>query len=573
MADIRSWQPERLDEVFDQLRRQQDTLVALEDELAAIRNPPEWEGDAATAARLGYDWLAEDLRRLVAGVSAVRRSVGEAADAALAVTRALTEAQGLARFHGFEVTGAGAVLDVHPPGMQVLDYAAIQAERALVRDEVIDRVAQVLRRATELATNLATIMGEAAARRIDDGSAATTLTGASLAGHFEGGLATPLPPPGGSAADNAGWWASLSPAERFTLVATHPELIGNLDGIPAQARDSANQIRLPEERAALTAEVTRLEALQQPYPSPFTLGRDAARDLALAHELATTRDKLAALDAIETTLNKPGERQLLLLDSSGERVKAAIARGDVDTAQHVAVFTPGMTSNVQDSMVGYDDQLDLLRDEAQHQADQYGDRGQVAVVTWLGYEAPQWEETLDPSDSVAGQAAARRGADSLAGFLDGVDTSRTDDPHLTALGHSYGSTTTGLALQQTEVVDDVVFFGSPGIGTSQVTDLKVPAGNTYVIEADWDPVADVGRFGTDPNQLDGITNLSAREHTLDGRQLTEVTGHTNYLTQDSTSQYNMGVIVAGVGQRAIQGDNDGAGDWLRKPASWNVWGA
>lgn len=196
VADIRNWRPERLNEVFDQLSRQQDTLVALEDELAAIRNPPEWEGAAAAAARLGYDWLAEDLRRLVAGVSAVRRSVGEASEVALALTRALTEAQDLARFHGFEVTGAGAVLDVHPPGPSVPDYAAIQAERAIVRDEVTDRVEQVQRRATDLAADLATVMGEAAARRIDDGSATTTLAGASLAGHFEGGLATPGPPPG-----------------------------------------------------------------------------------------------------------------------------------------------------------------------------------------------------------------------------------------------------------------------------------------------------------------------------------------------------------------------------------------
>ncbi|MGH3942152.1 MAG: alpha/beta hydrolase [Pseudonocardiaceae bacterium] len=569
VADIRNWHPERLDEAFDQLRRQQDMLVTLEDELGATRSPQDWEGDAAAAAQLGYDWLAEDLRRLVAGIAAVQRSVGQASDVALAVTQALTEAQELARFHGFEVTAAGAVLDIHPPNPAVPDYPAIQAERAIVRDEVTDRVRQVLCRATELAADLATVMGEAAARRIDDGPATTTLAGAALAGHFEGGLAAPTPPPGGSATDNAGWWASLSPAERFTLVAAHPQLIGNLDGIPAQARDSANRIRLPEERAALAAEVTRLEALQRSYLPPYHL----AQDFALAQDLSTARDKLAAIDAIQTTLDKPGQRQLLVLDTSGERAKAAIASGDIDTAQHVAVFTPGMTSTVQDSMIGYDDQLDLLRREAQNQTNQYGDAGQVAVVTWLGYEAPQWDETLDPSDSVAGQAAAYRGAEKLAGFLDGIDASHTDDLHLTALGHSYGSTTTGLALQETEVVEDVVFFGSPGIGTSDVTNLNVPAGKAYVIEASWDPVADTGRFGTDPNQLDGITNLSAREHTLDGRQLTEVTGHTNYLTQGSTSQYNMGMIVAGVRQRVIQDDNDGAGDWLRNPENWDVWGA
>jgi hypothetical protein len=481
----------------------------------------------------------------------------------------LGEAQDLARFHGFEVTGTGEVLDVHPPAPDTADYAEIQAERVLVRAEVADRVEQVLRRAADLATDLAALMAQAAAGQVDDGPRTTSLAGASLAGHLGGGLSALGPPPGGTAADNAGWWASLSAAERFTLVVSRPELIGNLDGIPAQARDAANRVRLPEERAALQAEVTRLQALQRPSQMPSF---EVARDLALAHDLAVAQHKVRALDAIEATLGKPGERQLLVLDSSGERVKAAIARGNVDTAAHVAVFTPGMTSTVQDSMVGYDDQLDLLRREAQNQAGKYGDGGQVAVVTWIGYEAPQWGETLDPSDSVAGEAAARRGAAPLAGFLNGLTASRSDDPHLTALGHSYGSTTTGLALQQAHGVDDVVFFGSPGIGTSEVADLHVPAGSAYVLEASWDGVADVGRFGTDPNQLEGVTNLSAREQTVDGRVLTEVTGHTNYLAEGSTSQYNLGVIVAGTPQRAIVGGNSGMGDWLRKPENWDVWG-
>ncbi len=179
--------------------------------------------------------------------------------------------------------------------------------------------------------------------------------------------------------------------------------------------------------------------------------------------------------------------------------------------------------------------------------------------------------TLDPSDSVAGEEPARRGAASLSGFLDGINGSRTDDPHLTALGHSYGSTTTGLALQQAQGVDDLVFFGSPGIGTSDVADLNIPEGNTYVLEADLDGVADLGRFGADPNQLDGATNLSSREQTLDGRDYSGVEWHTNYLGGGSTSQYNMGVIVAGAEDRAITGDNQGAGDWLRDTENWSLW--
>lgn len=50
----RSQRLELLNEVFDQLRRQRDALVVMEKELAVIRNPPGWEGDAA-AARLGHN--------------------------------------------------------------------------------------------------------------------------------------------------------------------------------------------------------------------------------------------------------------------------------------------------------------------------------------------------------------------------------------------------------------------------------------------------------------------------------------------------------------------------------------
>ena len=123
----------------------------------------------------------------------------------------------------------------------------------------------------------------------------------------------------------------------------------------------------------------------------------------------------------------------------------------------------------------------------------------VAAVAWLGYDVPAGAVAVSTPD------AARRGGADLARFYDGIDASRRADPHLTALGHSYGSLTTGYALQQAHGVDDAVVFGSPGIGTDHVGDLHVPPGHTGVVEAPWDPVADLGWFGDDPNRLDGVT--------------------------------------------------------------------
>jgi hypothetical protein len=173
---------------------------------------------------------------------------------------------------------------------------------------------------------------------------------------------------------------------------------------------------------------------------------------------------------------------------------------------------------------------------------------------------------LFDENSVASDHSAQEGASKLAPFLNGIDAARDTDPHLTALGHSYGSTTTGLALQQNTGVDDAVFFGSPGLGTSHVGELKVPDGHSFYLEGKNDPVGDLGYFGIDPSHMDGIEHGSAKEATLpDGRHLTESTGHSAYMDDGSTSQYNMSVVVGGMDERRVIDDGKGAGDVLSWP--------
>jgi len=80
-------------------------------------------------------------------------------------------------------------------------------------------------------------------------------------------------------------------------------------------------------------------------------------------------------------------------------------------------------------------------------------------------------------------------------------------------------------------------------------------------------VADGGVFGIDPSHVDGLTGLSAeRASTPDGRPLGESVGHSDYLTENSTSQYNISVVVAGLGARRIEDDGRGLGD----VASWPI---
>ena len=235
------------------------------------------------------------------------------------------------------------------------------------------------------------------------------------------------------------------------------------------------------------------------------------------------------------------------------------------------MFTPGFTTTVAGSLDNYVTDMTSLQQTAKRQLFDVGRAGEsVAAVAWLGYDAPQWDTLGDLDQSVGLPAAAQLGGGRLAGFLDGIGAARPDDPHLTALGHSYGSTTTGYALQQANGVDDAVLFGSPGAATGDIADLRVPAGHLGVLEARQDAVADLGSFGGDTNQLDGVTNLSARQETApDGTPLRESLGHSDYLAPGTTSQYNLAATVAGLPpDRRITGTNTGLGDYLR--AAWDA---
>ena len=264
-------------------------------------------------------------------------------------------------------------------------------------------------------------------------------------------------------------------------------------------------------------------------------------------ELAAATTALAAIAALVTMLAQAGpRRRLLAFGAGGRRVTAAVAVGDVATAGHVAVFVPGLTSQVQDpaTFVAYDAQMAAL--VATAGAIAAGPDAEVAAVTWLDYEAPQWDELFEPDHSVLLPLDARRAGTALASFVTGIDAAREREPHLTLLGHSYGSTTVGYALQRGTGVDDAVVFGSPGLGTSDVADLQLPPGGAWLLEARGDPVADLGAFGADPSSLPGMVRLSSDAVPLPGGVLgRESTGHSSYLAVGSTAAWNIAAVVAG----------------------------
>jgi hypothetical protein len=65
-----------------------------------------------------------------------------------------------------------------------------------------------------------------------------------------------------------------------------------------------------------------------------------------------------------------------------------------------------------------------------------------------------------------------------------------------------------------------------------------------------------------PNQLDGVTALSAARSVIDGVVRQESVGHSAYLTDDTTSQYGMAAVVAGLPELVPHDDGFGLGDTL-----------
>jgi pimeloyl-ACP methyl ester carboxylesterase len=148
---------------------------------------------------------------------------------------------------------------------------------------------------------------------------------------------------------------------------------------------------------------------------------------------------------------------------------------------------------------------------------------------------------------VAGEGAAVSGARLLTADLGGLRTAdRGSTVHVTAVGHSYGSTTVGTALRaHASGVDDVVLLGSPGANVARASALRVPDGHVWVGAASRDPVSYLDRFGTDPShERFGATRFRAEDadrHPL----MLSLGDHSRYFAAGSESLDNVVRVVVG----------------------------
>jgi alpha/beta hydrolase family protein len=357
-----------------------------------------------------------------------------------------------------------------------------------------------------------------------------------------------LPGPGASPQDVKAWWDGLSDEQQLAIIAASPGSIGNRDGIPPWARAAANTVALGRD----LAEWVHLEDLG-------VLTEDERQWLDNAR---------AAQEAIETIeegrdplTDLPVRAQLYLYDPTafdGDGA-VAVAAGDLGTADDIGVTVPGFGTDGRSAPYQADRALDLY--EATRVAD---GRDTVATLFWIGYDAPDnlpWEGTGWDGAGVTDEAMATAGGQRLADLLDGLRASRDGDPaHLTAIGHSYGSTTTGHAAHDHGIpVDDVVFVGSPGVGgeTGTAADTGVDPDHVWAGANSRDPIADLSNhgwlhlealggagLGDDPAEDDfGAIRFQAED--VSRPDHLDLDQHSLYFQHDTESLLNISHIVAG----------------------------
>lgn len=193
-GDVRAWRAEPLDESEHQVKGCSDRLLGLADELAAAARPAGWGGPAADGAAAERDRIADRAERLVAGVGAARAALMMAADRVAELRTMVAEAEGLARAQRFSIDDGGAVVDLGvPPDVPADQVAAVEAERARVRAELVDRVGQITRFAEDIDATFADVLDKVARDGVGDGGA-TNLADAARFGR-EQSPQIPGPPP------------------------------------------------------------------------------------------------------------------------------------------------------------------------------------------------------------------------------------------------------------------------------------------------------------------------------------------------------------------------------------------
>ncbi|MFJ8546538.1 alpha/beta hydrolase [Streptomyces sp. NPDC093586] len=322
--------------------------------------------------------------------------------------------------------------------------------------DIADRIAHALREATEIDERYSEALGKLKAA---PGLSVTTKTWADVAHDVDAVSSAARDylqdtiPFDKSPADRKEWWDTLTDEQREEYKIAFPEIIGSLDGIPAAVRDEVN-------RENLHVLIAKLEGQHDEI----------------------SKAQLEGMKGIQEKLAGPSQPPMLLLGIGDEgNGRAIVSYGNPDTSRNVSAYAPGLGTALDGDFAD-----DTVRRAFQTAKGAYKYDHSTASIVWLGYDAPGFTE-------VTSTTLADRGAPAYRSFMEGIQaTNENADPHVTAIGHSYGSLLVGTAAREQggiPGVDDIVLLGSPGTGAQTADELNVGKGHVFAASAGNDPVS------------------------------------------------------------------------------------
>ena len=549
-SDITDWEESTLETEYQQLCIREKEAEDWGREILELNKSTSWQGDARKAADKRVEEIDQDVAQFIVNLRAMKTATSTMQQGMGAVQGLVRDAKAHAEGSGLTIYSDGTVEDtsgtdwgdvalstaMNPlsyalPGAGTLisagtSYEMNKAARQKAVDECADRVDEAVKKANEI--------DEAYSQALSNIEEGKVKPEGSLKHTVDGPL--PMPQDTSDTRAVAEWWDSLSREEQERLADEEPDRIGNLDGVDAWARDRANRHRLDRDYEDLNSRKESNEKKVTAYQAWVAGGREGAAPCS-ADEFSRAKselDRQAELDKLKTALKQGaqynGTSQLLLYDpvepgENQDQLHAAVTVGDVDKADNVAVHVGGLTTSVDNNVVGYTAEMANVAGTA---------GGNTASVMWFGYDPPQAGAGSNGLFTVSETERAAAGGADLSHFLEGLHDSRQGsgeggDPRITALGHSYGSTTLGYALTQVRdgVVDAGVFYGPPGVPAKDVSDFNVPSDSVYVMKNDQDIIGAVPNKGpmgmapgsdmtqlSDPTEVPGIQHIEGN-HGID----------------------------------------------------------
>lgn len=452
-----------------------------------------------------------------------------------------------------------------------------------LREEAVDETRAIVFALGQLRGRYAAALGAALGGLRTDGADPAEINGVDEL----------LIPPSGTRADLVKrWWDSLSANQKRLLTDQHPPELGNLNGIPADVRDSVNQAAVKDDlrrvedaarRRGVVPDSLRDNALNNRNADVFVNPAEyglCGTDITRYQNAVKTNDFLTRDEGSEPQHGLPVMLWAYDPQAFDGKGRAAIAIGNPDKSRNTAVMVPGTNSSVRGGWMsdGPDDAINLY--EQSLKADPFR---RTTVLAWMGYDAPEfdhphWQRTLTAPaelEEVGTPWRARQAGALLAADVNGLAVTHeaSTQRHVTVLGHSYGSTTVADAFVDSGMrANDVVLTGCPGTDLAhRAADFHLDGGKVYVGAASTDAISWIGETGNRlPNGLNealgGPLGTSAglgadpaheafgavrfRAEVAGSHSLTPwFTDHAHYYDVGSEALHNMTQIVTGHGDR------------------------